>query len=1145
MSAEPSEFTPAYLQQAYDLTYRSQTGGVGDTVAIVDAYDDRTAESDLATFRSANGLPPCTTASGCFKKVDQQGQASPLPSGNVGWEGEEALDTDSVSSLCPNCHILLVEANSENDSDLVAAEQTAAQLGANQITNSWSGGGGFAASEFTFAGVSVIAATGDSGYLAGGNSYPASLPNVIAAGGTSLTLNAGGLGGRGFSESAWSLNSHGMTGWGGSSGCNTSESRPSYQPNEGCNGRAFADLSADADPYTGLYVFDAGNGGWQLYGGTSLSSPLIAAYEAVTGVGGSTPQWAYSDSALLNDPTSGSSGACPSGMLYICNAGVGYDGPTGIGSISGDVVAGAPGIGGPSVAASDSSNDQNGYATSVTASSATLVGGIYPNGLATSHYWQYGTSTSYGQQTQPANAGSSATPVLTNDTLTGLLPATVYHYRMVATNADGTAYGYDSQLTTLQGPTLPPVNTVAPAITGTATQGQSLTVSQGTWNPGGSSYSYQWQRSTDSRTWTAIAGATGTTYALASTDLGALIRVAVTATNSVASPVADTSSVGPVTVGAPVNTALPVITGTTVEGQSLSVSQGTWNPAGSSYAYQWQRSTDGGDTWTKIGGATGTTYTLASADTGALIDVAVSATNSASTVADAGPVGPVVAGPPVNTSSPDINGNATQGQSLTVSTGSWKPAASSYAYQWQRSTGSGATWTAISGAMGTTYTLGSADVGAQIRVAVSATNSAGSATANAAAVGPIAHGTLKDLTAPGISGSVQRTFTLSSSTGTWSLVPSSYAYQWERSTNGGGKWANIKDAITSAYVVASADLGALLRVNVTATNAAYGSVSVASAAVGPVAKNPPLNTAAPTVSGDTQRGSKLTGTTGTWAGDGLKYSYQWQRSANGSTWTNIASATATTRTVAVADEGDRLRLLVTAKNSDGSASDGSAPVGPATKNLQSSTSAPTVSGSAQRGLKLTGTTGSWSGDGLKYSYQWQRSAAASAWVGIPSATSSTYTVAVADERDTLRLLVTATGIDGAVSAASAAVGPALANLPASTVTPKVSGTARPAAKLTGTAGSWSGLGNAYTYQWQRSRNGVKWTDITAATTKAYTITPADETSQLRLLVTATNPDATVTASSTPTYVQPSSPVGASVRVLARSRRRRPLRASSP
>src|ERR1700761_4651451 len=163
--SQPVAGTPAYLQQAYDLSYLSQAGGRGDTVAIVDAYDDPTAESDLATFRNTSGLAACTTANGCFRKVNQSGAASPLPAGDRGWEEEISLDLDAVSALCPNCHIILVEANSTMSTDMTTAMQVAGALGAKQVSDSWSvSSSAPVGGSFTMPGVDVVAATGDHGY---------------------------------------------------------------------------------------------------------------------------------------------------------------------------------------------------------------------------------------------------------------------------------------------------------------------------------------------------------------------------------------------------------------------------------------------------------------------------------------------------------------------------------------------------------------------------------------------------------------------------------------------------------------------------------------------------------------------------------------------------------------------------------------------------------------------------------------------------------------------------------------------------------------------------------------------------------------------------------------------------------------------
>ena len=290
-----------------------------------------------------------------------------------------------------------------------------------------------------------MAASGDYGYPgAGQDNYPAALPGVTAAGGTSLAA-ATGPSARGFGESAWSWN--GLNG--GGSGCDVQFLRPAYQPAEGCGGRAYTDVSADADPDTGLSVYDHGT--WTLVGGTSLSTPLIAAYYAITGVAGTTPQWAYGDSGVLNDVVSGDTGDCAPSIAYICNAGPGYDGPTGMGSISGAVITGAPGVAGPAIG----SGSGNTYTQSVAAHSATIAGGIYRNGLDTSWWVEYGTDTAYGHQTTPSDIGAGSAPVSVTGYLSQLTPGTTYHYRLVAQNSVGTTYGYDYTFTTPAAPNTP------------------------------------------------------------------------------------------------------------------------------------------------------------------------------------------------------------------------------------------------------------------------------------------------------------------------------------------------------------------------------------------------------------------------------------------------------------------------------------------------------------------------------------------------------------------------------------------------------------------------------------------------------------------------------------------------------------------
>src|SRR5919202_1151076 len=238
-AAGPSGYGPADLQSAYKLP--SSTAGSGQTVAIVDAFDYPTAEQDLAQYRSFYGLPPCTTANGCFRKVNQSGGTLPMPAPSPDWALEISLDLDMVSAVCPNCHILLVEANTNLDTDLYVAEDTAARLGANAISNSWGGSeySGETADDahFNHPGVAITASSGDNGY---GVSYPAASRYLTAVGGTSLTRNSSA---RGWTESAWS---------GAGSGCSAYDAKKSWQTDTGCSRRTVADVSAVADPNTGV-----------------------------------------------------------------------------------------------------------------------------------------------------------------------------------------------------------------------------------------------------------------------------------------------------------------------------------------------------------------------------------------------------------------------------------------------------------------------------------------------------------------------------------------------------------------------------------------------------------------------------------------------------------------------------------------------------------------------------------------------------------------------------------------------------------------------------------------------------------------------------------------------------------------------------
>jgi subtilase family serine protease len=319
----PSGLGPVALQSAY----LAPTGGAGQTVAIVDAYDDPYAESELATYRSQFGLPPCTTANGCFKKVNQNGAPSPLPPADSGWAVEIALDLAMVSAICPSCNILLVEATSNAWTDLGAAVNAAATFGPAAISNSWGGSESSSSTSydsqyFNHPGILITVSSGDYGY---GVEYPSSSKYVLAVGGTSLVASTSS---RGWAEAVWN---------GAGSGCSAYISKPSLQTDPGCSNRTVADVSAVADPNTGVAVYSTYEGGWLIVGGTSAASPIVAAIFAAAGKTTLGTTFPYTHTSAFYDVTSGSNGSCS--PAYLCTGQVGFDGPTGWGTPNGQLIA--------------------------------------------------------------------------------------------------------------------------------------------------------------------------------------------------------------------------------------------------------------------------------------------------------------------------------------------------------------------------------------------------------------------------------------------------------------------------------------------------------------------------------------------------------------------------------------------------------------------------------------------------------------------------------------------------------------------------------------------------------------------------------------------------------------------------------------
>jgi hypothetical protein len=342
----PGYLTPQRLHDAYALPLETDASHV-QTVAVVDAFDDPTAEADLGVYDEQFGLAPCTTANGCFRKVNQAGNASPLPHKQGEWAGEISIDVQMVRAVCQSCRILLVEASSEEFSDLGAAVNAAVAAGATEVSNSYGGPEdhsylSLASTDFDHPGTVLAASSGDCGYLnkvcpgeGVAANFPADAPHVLSVGGTSLSEQ----------KEVW-----GSTVWDeGGSGCSKVFSAAPWQSAlaafaaTGCgSGRSVADVAAIGDPETGVDVYDStpeGNGnptGWGVWGGTSVASPILAAEWGLAGGGRgvaypvATLYPHLGDAAALYDVTSGKNGSC-SGSTE-CQAAVGFDGPTGVGS---------------------------------------------------------------------------------------------------------------------------------------------------------------------------------------------------------------------------------------------------------------------------------------------------------------------------------------------------------------------------------------------------------------------------------------------------------------------------------------------------------------------------------------------------------------------------------------------------------------------------------------------------------------------------------------------------------------------------------------------------------------------------------------------------------------------------------------------
>jgi hypothetical protein len=461
-------YDPCYLDSAYNVAAAAAAhgGGAGQIVAIVDAYSDPNVTSNLASYRSFFGLSACPSGtvshsgSSCtFEVVNQNGSTSSLPSANASWGEEISLDVEMVSAICPNCQILLVEASSSSMANLGTGVNTAVTMGANVVSNSY-GGSEYSSevndsqSYFNHPGVAIVVASGDGGF---GTEFPAASPSVTAVGGTSLYQSTD-LGTRSATESVWSD---------AGAGCSAYEPKPSWQSDPGCSKRMVADVSAIADPSTGVWVYDTYGTGftWGAFGGTSVATPIISSMYALAGnsPGATVPASSlYANKSLLTPVTSGSDGTCPSATLYFCNAADsvnGYNGPSGLGTPGGSpssiaafstVAAPPTAPGAPKLNSATAGNASVALNWSAPSSNG---------GSAITGYDVYESSTS--------GAELSSTPLTvsgTSATVSGLTNGDKYYFEVEAVNTVGNSTASNELSATpaaITAPGAPTLNTAA------------------------------------------------------------------------------------------------------------------------------------------------------------------------------------------------------------------------------------------------------------------------------------------------------------------------------------------------------------------------------------------------------------------------------------------------------------------------------------------------------------------------------------------------------------------------------------------------------------------------------------------------------------------------------------------------------------
>lgn len=674
----------------------------------------------------------------------------------------------------------------------------------------------------------------------------------------------------------------------------------------------------------------------------------------------------------------------------------------------------------------------------------------------------------------------------------------------------------------------PPYADGNPTIAGVLRDGQTLTAVSAWSGTAPISLTYQWQRCDAVATSCVdLAGATASTYRLASAEVGSRMRIRIGALNAGGggSAMSDLAGAGdPAGIVAPDSphaTGAAVLSGTAIEAATLTSSDGifTGTPP-MTRSIRWQRCDGAGTGCTDIAGATGSDRVLTAADRGATLRAVVTTANGqgSDSIASA-PSAVVVMAPPRNLVAPSVapDTGLRDGATLTSTDGGWAGSAPmSLAYRWERCR---TACVAVPAAAGPTYMLTTTDVGFALRLVVTATNGAGSTSQASPLTGVVGTNPPVSIVPPTVAGTARDGDVLTAVDGAWiGPIVFETTYEWWRCDTLGANCTIISGATSRNVILGAADLGLSLRARVVRTSAG-GTTGAFSAPTLPVVAAAPVNLSAPKITGAAAVGKTLTADRGGWTGTpALDFGYQWQRcAADGSSCDDVEDSVGPTYRATAQDDGASMRVVVTALNAVGSASATSASTPEVQTDPPATLSPPRIeaSGPVAVGVTLTAQPGTWGGAlPISFEYQWARcDAVLTGCIAVSGATGSTYLLAKADVGRRIVVTVTATNVVASTTAVGDGTTTVLPEPPSSVALPAVTAGAgvRDGARLVASTGTWKG-----------------------ATGTTYTLIAADVGYRMRVRVAAANTTAEITtesAATTAVVPAPPAPVAAPAKVV--------------